>query len=299
MEKFNDWRDKGTGISPFMPIPPPNSSVVVKYIAGPVFALLKLGPAVVLGLLLTITWPVSFLFKPLLRLFLLLIFNVSEVEFTADGVKRSNTKQINAKRPKNGQIVFVNFSSPLDSLVLFLSSTSSSTVFLFADSKGNLRQLSGLIDSFKFALSQPIIYPASDKGISDLSKYKSKVVFIFAEGTTSNNRGVLAFPDIDFTSIVAKKDSFHFRAVSIKSTPSSLISTPIPQSLSSFMYGLLSHLSYDVKYKLKVFDLPDLKPATIREKLSNFGTLKLTGQDLDINKKLSFITTYNKVNKRL
>ncbi|KAG7813903.1 hypothetical protein KL921_000177 [Ogataea angusta] len=299
MEKFSDWRDKGTGISPFMPIPPANSSVLVKFVLGPILALLKIVPSAILCLLSALCWPVGFLFRPVLRLLLLVLFNVSEIEFLADGVKKSNTKMINSKRPDKGQLVFVNFSSPLDCLVLYLVSKSNKYIFLTADSRGNLRKLNGLLETFSFALAQPqLTSPAADP--VDLSKLKNSVVFVLTEGTTTNNRSVLTFPPIDLSAIYSTyKNTLEFKAISIKILPPSLVTTPIPQSAASYLYSHLSHLKLDARFKLKSFDLGDLKPATVREKLSNYGALKLTGPDLDIAKKLSFISAYNKTTRRV
>ncbi|KAG7742977.1 hypothetical protein KL923_000592 [Ogataea haglerorum] len=299
MEKFSDWRDKGTGISPFMPIPPANSSVPVKYVLGPIWALLKIVPSVFLFLLSSLCWPVGFLFRPVLRLLLLVLFNVSEIEFLADGVKKSNTKQIDSRRPDKGQLVFVNFSSPLDCLVLYLVSKSNNCSFLTADSRGNLRKLNGLLETFSFALAQPQLTYQSAAPV-DLFKLKNSVVFVLAEGTTTNNRSVLAFPPIDLATVYsAYRNTFEFKAISIKVLPPSLVTTPIPRSTVSYLYSHLSHLKWDVNFRLKSFDLGDLKPATVREKLSNYGSLKLTGPDLDVAKKLSFISAYNKTSRRL
>ncbi|KAG7879568.1 hypothetical protein KL938_003621 [Ogataea parapolymorpha] len=299
MEKFSDWRDKGTGISPFMPIPPAKRPVLVKYVLGPILALLKTVLSVFLFLLAAVCWPVGFLFRPVIRLLLLVTFNVSEIEFLADGVKKSNTKLINSKRPDIGQLVFVNFSSPLDCLVLYLVSKSNNCIFLTADSRGNLRKLNGFLYTFSFALAEPKLSTQAADPV-DLFKLKNNVVFVLAEGTTSNNRSVLAFPPIELAAMQsAYKNTFQFKAISIKVLPPSLVTTPIPQSATSYLFSHLSHVKLDVKFKLKSFDLGDLKPTTIREKLSNYGSLKLTGPDLDIVKKLSFISAYNKTSRRV
>ncbi|KAJ4357043.1 Lysophosphatidic acid:oleoyl-CoA acyltransferase 1, partial [Neurospora sp. IMI 360204] len=119
MEKFSQFRDRGSGISPFMPSPAPESSLPSR-LFGPLIFLLRLP----FFLLYTISY---FLLLPLLpsplrKLLLWGIFALTGTwwsDLQLDGVKRGSLSQQPPTRiPRAGTVIAANFTSPLDAVYL-------------------------------------------------------------------------------------------------------------------------------------------------------------------------------------
>lgn len=132
---------------------------------------------------------------------------------------------------------------------------------------------------FIFALGDPYLkakHPA---------KKLSKLSFVIVEGTTTNNRSVMRFPD-------GFDGSLDGKCISIKQHPTTL-TTPIPESLLHFIYRSISTFG-DTKYKLKLFTENAGSEDKIRENLSNYGKLKLLGKYLTLDKKAEFVQELEK-----
>jgi len=292
MEKFTTYRDKGTGISPFMPVSPPDADDAFKtYILKPATFIIKLPFFLISSLILTLSsiiFPAA-LFKVLVRWYIYTFFNISSVEYLADGVRKSNKKAIDACRPQEKDTVLVNFSSPLDPWVLYLISNSRRAEFYSVDSHGNLFKVGGPFDASIFAVSHPCISADSNSVCKTVDSNEKAANFVFVEGTTTNNRSIMPFPKgFDPSKISGNAEC---KVVSLKLHPTSCLTTPIPQSPILFVYQNLSQIHLNGRYKLKSFLMKhsDLVEAKIRESLSNYGKLKLLGEYLDLEKKAEFI----------
>jgi len=293
MEKFTTYRDKGTGISPFMPLTSPDSDNALKtYILKPVTCLIKFPFFFISSLILTISsfiLPSKF-FRPLVRWYLYAFFNISSVEFLADGVRKSNKKAIDSCRPQEDDVVLVNFSSPLDPWILYLISRSKRVEFYSVDGKGRLFQVGGPLEASTFAIGHPYISADSGKLRQTVQLDKRAANFVFVEGTTTNNRSIMTFPrGFDALQISERSE---YKVISLKLHPAGCLATPIPQSLLSFVYRNISQLHLSGRYRLKSFSMKrsELTEAKIRENLSNYGKLKLLGEYLDLEKKAEFIS---------
>lgn len=294
MEKFSDYRDKGTGISPFMP-EPRHESVITTYIARPVLFLIKLPFLLAFTLLLALVSPIGPICRPLLSLYLLIFFNISEKELLVDGIKKSNTSGIAAKRPTAGDVVLFNFSSPLDSLVLYLISTSNA-VFYRVDSNGKLVKVGSPANCFQFALSQPTLESSPTETVP-LRLPTNQVSFIIVEGTTTNNKSVLQFPKDFDVQALASANTVHIKTVSLKLKPTAFLTTPLPESAFKFIYDNVSNYRLDGQYRMKLFETSPVTTQAVRTDLSNYGKLKLLGADLDLAKKIQFIDQYKSIMK--
>ncbi|ODV82755.1 hypothetical protein CANARDRAFT_204624 [[Candida] arabinofermentans NRRL YB-2248] len=283
-----------------MPIVNPSSkNVLLKYIINPTVVLIKTPFLIISVVLLLILSPIAPLYKLILRLMLLVVFGVSEIELLVDGIKKSNSRSIKNSLPSKGSITLINFSSPLDAYVLYLVAKTGNVTFLSTCYSGEIVEIGGLFDCFKFALSAPSLEPEASKIVKDLSKYSKKTTFLIVEGTTSNNKAILDIPSAFNYQLLAdecKENNIKMKVISIKSQPGHTIPTPIPVSPASYVYSNMTSLQLDSKFKMKLFDLPyssSIKKADLKEKLSNYRNLKLIGSELSIPKKIEFIKKYN------
>lgn len=152
MEKFSSWRDKGTGISPFMPQKLPtfqkNNSLLSVASKSPIF-LIKLPFFIITYLIYTITG-----FTFILKFILTILFGFNRIDFGVDGIKKSQIDKLTSYKPKKGDLIVTNYITPLDGYFLFLlsgtfsssssSSSSSQIVILIPNESGDLYQYSPL-----------------------------------------------------------------------------------------------------------------------------------------------------------
>lgn len=189
MEKFSNWRDKGTGIAPFIPLSAPKTPVT-KYLVDPLLILVKF-PFFIILYWFTLLAP-----KPAVKAIFIWIFRIS-TDVLVEGLRKLNKAEILRSLPDKNTVVVSNFSTPLDVFVIYLSSKVSSLSAV---------KVIVPIDSALYVLSawqaawlcfQPIGQVCGTKLTSQNEKtLANKLVVVFAEGTSSNNRALLSFSSV-------------------------------------------------------------------------------------------------------
>lgn len=223
MEKFSTWRDKGTGIAPFMPTE--RRLGALDYVAAvaklPVFALLWLGLWVFPGSAIAAMWWLA----------------GGVVDFSVDSVRKNKIAEINRHRPGPGSVVVANFASPLDLVAIFLASTARiGQISVIVPRKGELYEL-----SFWEALRVPFVDPAETGSLpfgrksADLAHLANKLVVIFPEGTTSNGQGTLPFVEAPEKLQIPKAS---YSTLVLRSPPA--VAVPVPRSSWSYYCSVLA-----------------------------------------------------------
>lgn len=310
MEKFSDWRDPGTGISPFMPIIDHNKpNIIVKFTRILIKSLIFVTRIPLFLLFITIYAIIPI---PIVRQFtiwyilnFLFSFNAlslntgSLYDVSVDGIKRSNKKLINANLPQANDVVIVNYTSPLDYLVLFVLNPNS--VALALDRNGNLIRYS-VWQFFAASLSLPNTATTVNPKPVKLESFKGKTIFIFPEGSPSNGKSILPYirTKLDLSQYTkpttTASTAFKFKTLTLKIHPAEL-TTPVPVSKFSYFFKLFTN--WQIKYRLKILllDEDELQWENIRNKSAETGRLRLVGHDLNLDAKLRFVEAY-KNNKR-
>lgn len=286
MEKFSNWRDKGTGISPFMPVPVPRSTGSITWL----IFLLRL-PVLFLIVPLYVVFPIQLVAKFLA----LVVLGFNRYDFSVEGIRRSRTDEIERQRPAVGDFVITNYTSPLDGL--FLAGLSDTfwynIVLLVPDVNGKLYEYS-IWSFFWLTLSKDIGKPMLTVE-ADYVKYKNKLVFVFAEGTPSNNKALLSF--VPKIASVPAELGFHFKSLALRLSPSYL-TTPIPVvGPVQYLYLVLSHYDQNsyIRAKLIRHERADYgKQFSIEDAASSFelAQLNVIGKDLGIAEKRKFHTYF-------
>lgn len=209
MEKYTNYRDRGTGISPFMPVHPSRHGFIFKTVQWTIF----IAKMVLLLPLIVFTIGGNFT-GSMIYLLMKLVFNYS-VDVTVQGKRRrAVSRQIDY--PRRGNLYLCNYTSVLDALVCRIIAQDTSVLYLvaFQDEIYGMRMWSFI----RYTLAQ-----------CDIAKYGERIdrwkdvcndytCFMFPEGVTSNGKSVLPFEidDIrlkqfvlgeDFTSTRKKKKS--------------------------------------------------------------------------------------------
>ncbi|WQF89820.1 Putative phospholipid/glycerol acyltransferase [Colletotrichum destructivum] len=241
MEKFSQFRDKGSGISPFIPVKTglsPVSSVFHTFLfcvrlpifltyATAYFLLLQHLPFLPVAVRKVLLWG------------MMGIPGIWWVDLQLDGVRRGTLAEQPPQRfPHPGSVIAANFTSPIDALYL-------AAIFdpIFTISYPNTRAVErvSLLRAVLYALS-PVRFappPGGSARLTDLAallrKYPDRVVAVFPEGGTTNGKGVLPFTP----SLLALGPDVHIFPVSIRYTPAD-ITTPVPGRWFKFLWDLLS-----------------------------------------------------------
>lgn len=264
-------------------------------------------------------------YKIILDVILAYFFNIAETELAIDGVRRSDDKIKLEKSPRNGDIIIVNATGPLDWLVWKMLAENPKNVKVGVATGDGI----GIIDSFStwaswcFSGSLNLPTSAKDKivhitdidasssdvdGISDLKKLvgENGTLYVIVEGTITNNKGVLNFPrgfDAGAFAKMAISCNYGFKIMSMKVLPSGVSGTVIPTNIWWWIFLNFGSMSMDVKYRIKMTVLVDkyakdkdgnadaalITDSLIRTKLANNSRLKLLGSDMDVKRKREYV----------
>lgn len=288
MEKFSSWRDKGTGISPFMPVPLPLSQeksafkrTLLLVVKVPLF-IIKLP----FFILFTLAYYITSL-KPLANFVFFVLFGFKNIDFSVEGVKKSNIDVINKNKPSPNDIIVANYSSPIDGLIYALVANTynwHNVKFLVPNQLGELFEYS-LWSLVNHSFDNSVL----GSKVESLSSYKNKVVFLLLEGTTSNNKALLPFvplsPNYNF-------DGFAVKTLVLKISPGYL-TMPIPVSKLGYLFELLTNLNkLTLNYiKLKCYKFDKFEVVELRKTFA-LNSLNSIDKNLNIAEKQKFVAYY-------
>ncbi|KAJ0108089.1 acyltransferase [Diaporthe amygdali] len=252
MEKFSQFRDRGSGISPFIPYSAPSSTPAkLLHLGLFVFRLPFLLSYVAFYFLLAQHIPLlPQILNKLLVWGLLAIPQVWWGDLQLDGVKRGSLSQQPPGRMPSAppaSLIAANFTSPVDAVYL-------AAVFdpIFTISYPRSRKVSkvGLWGAIWHALSPSQLRaspPASGLTTIDaiLAQNPGRVVAVFPECATTNGQGVMPFSPSLLTAPAAAK----IFPVSIRYA-SPAITTPVPGEWASFLWRLLSRPTHVMRIRI-------------------------------------------------
>lgn len=292
MEKFTNWRDKATGISPFMPThrpkklagsPPAVQALKLDEISHFLVVLAKL----VLGLPVLATWFLLAYFGLNLSwldtAFALVAAGFSS-ELSIEGIRTKNISDSLKLQPND--LVFANFTSPFDYFGVLAASSTRKVVLATSIN----HQLYALTPR-QLVLKSLGSHLGSTLPKLDAATCRGKVLVVFAEGTTTNGKAVMKF-DISqqgWNSYLDQIDySYKVRSLTIKLVPSHL-TTPMPIAPWRYWYRVLGCLRVTAKLRINsVNNGRDIND--IRKSFTNNGKLKLV--EFDTNDKLQLLQVY-------
>ncbi|KAI5865388.1 hypothetical protein GGS23DRAFT_424829 [Durotheca rogersii] len=250
MEKYSQFRDRGTGISPFLPSTTPASSipssllhVALFLVRLPLFVSYSVFYFVVLDHL-----PVPQFVRKLLLWSLLGIPGIWWVDLQLDGVKRGSLSQQPASRfPGPRSVIAAQFTSPVDALYL-------AAIFdpVFVVSYPGTRKVLrvSLLRAILLALAPPALAPPPPPAKLTtlralLEQNPHRIIAAFPEMTTTNGKGILPLSP----SILGASTGTRIFAISIRYTPPD-ITTPVPGAYRSFLWTLLSRPTHLIRVRI-------------------------------------------------
>ncbi len=330
MEKFTQWRDKGTGISPFLPINL-SSTQSTPFILSFIYSIFNFILFLIRFPLILITTFIFIIFAPFISSNLKkswirtisFLAGIFTLEISIDGLKRNinslKNGKLSSKLPKGGDIIISNFSSPLDSIVL---TSLFDPIFILPDTSGNSFTSHSIIGIIKISLSKPNLPEITSRTTSttttNINEFlkesikKDRPLLIFPEGITSNGRSLLPF-NIS-SSITTFNNNLYkplLTTIILKYIPGDL-TTPLPESFIGWIYRLIT--TFRIKSKIRISfnerdeklcqtininsNNEDVEGGSLRWKfisdaLAYTGKLRSVDESLNINSKVELINNWN------
>ncbi|KAI9675449.1 MAG: hypothetical protein M1817_001354 [Caeruleum heppii] len=248
MEKYSQFRDRGSGIAPFFPIPSQSSGLHLPLHLFIFILRLPLFITVLIVYFLLLQWiPLGSLSKKALLWLILGVPGIWWVDLQIDGVKKGSLARHHALRlPQPGNIIASSFTSPIDSLYL-------AAIFdpIFTASYPATRQVHriSLWTAIMRAFRTPLVQPSLSAKMVDLRtlvrKHPNRIIVVFPECTTTNGRGILQFSP----SLLSSPPGAKIFPISLRYSPSD-ITTPVPDSYGKFLWNLLSSPTHCIRVRI-------------------------------------------------
>ncbi|CAL3964035.1 hypothetical protein PZA11_001494 [Diplocarpon coronariae] len=279
MEKYSQFRDRGSGIAPFFPVLSTPAGI---YFPVHVFLFLFRLPfflTVTTTYFLFLQWfPLGSLLKKAILWMILGIPGIWWIDLQIDGVKKGSlAKKHKGRVPQPADIIASSFTSPIDSIYL-------AAIFdpIFTISYPHTRQVQyvSLFGAILRALSQPHEFPSKGAKMTDLktlvADHPKRVIVVFPECTTTNGKGILPFS----SSLLTTPPTTKIFPISLRYSPPD-VTTPVPRQYWAFIWNLLSQPTHCIRVRIAEVVYNTSKPADhASEKdrhLSNF--LDTLGED--------------------
>ncbi|PPJ54000.1 hypothetical protein CBER1_02991 [Cercospora berteroae] len=246
MEKYGQYRDKGSGIAPFFPVAPPSSNpLIAPYHVFLFFLRLPFFIFAWAVWLLIVQWaPAGSILRKANLWCIIGVPGIWFVDIRVDGVHRGSLGKTLAKLPTPGSIIAASYTSPID--IVYLAA-----IFdpIFVQSFPGTTKVKA-VSLVSAVLSCFVLNPSSEGSI-ELSRLMaenpSRTFVVFPEGTTSNGRGILR----PTPSLLSAGRATSIFPVSLKYTPSDIV-TPIPGWTEAlrFLWKLSSRQTHCIRVRV-------------------------------------------------
>jgi uncharacterized membrane protein YgcG len=259
MEKYSKFRDRGSGVAPFLPPNTPSSApvtilhAILFLVRLPFFLTYALTYFLVLHPLLRASTAILPRVVPVIarKLLLWLLMGIPGIwwmDLQLDGVKRGHLAEQPVHRfPGPRTVVASTFTSPIDAIYL---AAIFDPVFTISYPNTRLVRRVGLIGAMKAALMPVRFGPRKPSTrLTDLEtlleENPERVVAVFPECGTTNGKAILPFSP----SLLACPSHVPIYPVSIRYSPPD-VTTPIPGRWLRFLWHLLSRPTTCIRVRI-------------------------------------------------
>ncbi|KAF2763274.1 hypothetical protein EJ05DRAFT_534651 [Pseudovirgaria hyperparasitica] len=248
MEKFSQYRDRGSGIAPFFPVPTESSGIALPF---HIFLFLVRVPLLLATFILyyfALSWlPLGSLLKKGILWVMIGIPGIWWIDLQIDGVRRGQLGKAPANRlPGPRTIIASSYTSPLDCLYL-------AAIFdpVFTVSWPNTLKVQriSLAQAMIRAFSSPEMSPPPKARLTDLAtllkENPDSPIVVFPECTTTNGRGILPFSP----SLLTAPPNTKIFPLNLRYTPGD-VATPLPGTYLSFLWNLCSKPTHCIRTRI-------------------------------------------------
>lgn len=249
MEKFSQFRDRGSGVSPFLPSVTPRS-----VLSFPLSCLLF---ALRLPLLLTISityftllqyLPLPSLFKKAVLWLMLGIPGIWWIDLRIDNVKKGSlSAPPNSTRvPAPGSIIASSSTSPIDALYL---AAIFDPIFTVSYPHTTQVQYISLLGAIFRALKAPEQQPSAGAKLVSLDQlvrdHPKRIIVVFPECTTTNGQAILPLGP----SLLGASEPTRIFPINLRYSPAD-ITTPVPGTYLQFLWALLGRSTHCIRVRI-------------------------------------------------
>ncbi|OAP56178.1 hypothetical protein AYL99_09357 [Fonsecaea erecta] len=247
MEKFSQFRDKGSGIAPFLPIPTEPAGFALPLHIFLFVCRVPLLLVFALSYFLVLQWmPIGILGRKASLWCILGIPGIWWIDLQIDGVKKGSLAQNKSRIPQEGSVIASSSASPIDPLYL---AAIFDPVFAAAYPSSRLVEPISLFTAIRRTFCHPKLTPSPGAKLIDietmLKRNPGRVVVVFPECTTTNGRGILPMSP----SLLATPPRTRVFPVSLRYTPAD-VTTPIPHAYLTFLWNLCSKPSHCLRIRI-------------------------------------------------
>ncbi|KAL6252828.1 Lysophosphatidic acid:oleoyl-CoA acyltransferase 1 [Rhinocladiella similis] len=287
MEKFSQFRDKGSGIAPFLPIPHEPAGIALPFHAFLFIFRVPLLLMFSISYFLVLQWmPIGVLGRKASLWCILGIPGIWWIDLQIDGVKKGSLAKNSTRIPQAGSVIASSHASPIDALYL-------AAIFdpIYAATYPNTRLVEpiSLFSAVRRSLAHPKPNPPDGTKLVDIgtlvARNPDRILVIFPECTTSNGRGILPMSP----SLLNTPPRTKVFPVSLRFTPAD-VTTPIPHAYLTFLWNLCSRPSHCIRIRIaeSVYNTSKRSPEPAVAKVTSYTTNYLdtlasdgTGSDAD------------------
>lgn len=296
MEKYTNWRDKGTGIAPFQP--PSNDKESIFFNSSIVINFINLVLYIVRCLLLL---PLIIL-SPFVNLKVLFLTGLTngriKIDFQVQGVKRSVlNKNPHKYHLQKGQIYIVNYCSVISGIVLqYIANDNKSIKYVVPNQETNELYELTLQQFIKFSMDGKSLDVVKfgtlikEVSVEQLGKY---TWIIFGEGTCSNGKSILPLQinKSMIETVMLGEENSNVDIIPITIKVNNSLVTPLGGSTIQYLMKLV--IKYKCIAKVRIHQAHKLSSEnnaldSIREELNDGDKYKLVSKSLDIKEKRKF-----------
>ncbi|PYH94639.1 putative vacuolar protein sorting protein Vps66 [Aspergillus ellipticus CBS 707.79] len=250
MERYSQFRDRGSGVAPFLPIPSQPTSYVqlplrffLFWLRLPVFVF------VCLSYFLLLQWlPIGSLGRKASLWCILGVPSIWWIDLQVDGVRKGtlNMQQHRNRLPGSGSIIASSFTSPIDAVYL---AAIFDPVFVASYLGSHCVVYLSLWQAILRSFAGPQVKPAPGIPMVDfatiMQQYPGRPIVVFPECTTTNGRGVLPLSP----ALLNTPPRTPIFPVALRYTPVDVM-TPIPGCYLSFLWTLLSRPTHCIRVRI-------------------------------------------------
>ncbi|KAI9815502.1 MAG: hypothetical protein M1827_002636 [Pycnora praestabilis] len=274
MEKYSQFRDRGSGIAPFFPVPTHPSGVSFPFHFFLFVCRLPILLTVALSYFTFLQWlSIGSLGKKACLWLILGVPGVWWIDLQIDGVKKGQVSSgyehhHPTRLPQPFSVIASSYTSPIDSIYL---AAIFDPIFTASYPSTRLVHRISLFQALLRAFSTPQTHPPPNAPLTELATlmaaHPKRIVVIFPECTTTNGRGILPFSQ----SLLAAPPTAKIFPVSLRYTPGD-ITTPVPRSYLTFLWNLLSKPTHCIRVRIaeSVYNTSKTTPISKSSYTTNF-----------------------------
>ncbi|TGZ76679.1 hypothetical protein EX30DRAFT_344696 [Ascodesmis nigricans] len=298
MEKFSQYRDRGTQIAPFLPLR--TQTTALQSFTGFLLFLLRLPLFLFIAgaYLLVFHWlPIGVLSRKAWLWSILGVCGVWWVDLQVEGVKRGSLAQQSKKLPQPGTIIVSSYTSPLDAI--YLAAIFDPIFTTTYPSTRLVERVSLPVFLWRY-FTPPMLHPPPGAKMTPLptliGQNPNRTVLLFPEATPTNGRGILRFTP----ALASAPKQTKIFPVSLKYTPAD-ITTPVPGALVEFAYNLMSKPTHCIRVRIgeAIYNVDENEEEAVcdagAEALARIGRIKRL--NLGVREKVGFVEAWRRNRK--